>query len=544
MKQLFLTLTLALAMASVQSQSVSLTSSNLPIIVINTNGQEIPDDPKITADMGIIYNGEGNRNNITDPFTQYSGKIGIEIRGQSSQMFPMKSYSLELRDATGKSVDKSIFGFPKESDWVLYAPYTDKTLMRNVLAYQLSRDLGHWAARTKFVEVVINGDYRGVYVFMERIKRNAGRVNIPKIAKTDISGDALTGGYIFSLDKEPDGWFSKFVAPNASNFNKRQFSYVYPKVADIVPEQKAYIEKYVDSFEAVLNSPQYQDPVNGVRQFANLNSFMDYFIVNEVSRNVDGYRLSTYMYKDRNSTDKRIVMGPVWDYDLAFRNANYCSGSDTRGWAYQFNVICPGDGAGLIPFWWNRLMTDTAFVGSLRCRWKSQRQTIISLTRLNAYIDSVAQVVDEAQQRHFRRWPILGQYVWPNPDPIPTSYAGELSALRNWLRDRLNWIEDNLPDEGACADYGDISGSMVFSSYPNPIVSGAEVLIRSKVDQGVTIRVVDMMGREVQKATQYIYKGNTRIRLNSSWWSPGTYTLEVRNMSGEGGVIRLVKLKS
>ena len=544
MRSVFLTIALASAITVSRSQTVSLTSSNLPIIVINTNGQEIPDDPKITAEMGIINNGPGLRNNISDPFNEYSGKIGIEIRGQSSQTFPMKSYSLELRDDAGKSVDRSLFGFPRESDWVLYAPYTDKTLMRNVLAYQLSRDLGQWAARTRFVEVVLNGDYRGVYVFMERIKRNAGRVNIAKMSKTDISGDALTGGYIFSLDKEPNGWFSKFVAPNSSNQNKRRFSYVYPKPADIVPEQQAYIERYVDSFEAALASPQYQDPVNGVRKFANLPSFIDYFIVNEVSRNVDGYRLSTYMYKDRNSAERRIVMGPVWDYDLAFRNANYCSGSDTRGWAYQFNTVCPGDGAGLIPFWWNRLMTDTAFAGSLRCRWKSQRQNTISLTRLNAFIDSVAQVVDEAQQRHFRRWPILGQYVWPNPQPIPTSYAGELSALKNWLRDRLGWIDENLPDAGACADFSDITGSMRFSMYPNPMDGQAEVNIRSKADQTVTIRVVDMTGREVQKETQYIYKGNTKIRLNGSWWSPGTYTLEVKNRSGEGSTLRILKIKS
>jgi hypothetical protein len=413
--------------------------------------------------------------------------------------------------------------------------------MRNALAYQLSRELGHWAANCKFVEVVINGDYRGVYIFMERIKRNAGRVNIPKMAKTDISGDALTGGYIFSLDKEPNGWFSKFNTPNSTNQNKRQFSYVYPKEEDIVTEQKTYLEKYVDSFEAVLASPQYQDPVNGVRRFANINSFIDYFIVNEVSRNVDGYRLSTYMYKDRNSTDRRIVMGPVWDYDLAFRNANYCSGSDTRGWAYQFNLVCPGDGAGLIPFWWNRLMTDTAFVSDLRCRWKSVRQANVSLARLNKFIDSSAQHLDEASKRHFARWDVLGKYVWPNPDPIPTSYAGEITALKNWLGNRLAWIDDNLPDAGACADFANMEGTMTYSVYPNPLVSAAELEIRSKIDQSVNIRVVDAMGHEMQKQTEYLRKGVTRIKLNSAWWAQGVYVVEVRGKGGEGGFIKVVR---
>ena len=318
---LLLTLNWILTASAVIGQ-VNFTSSNLPIIVLNTNGQQIPDDPKIDAEMGIIYNGTGQRNQVTDPFNHYNGKIGIEIRGQSSQMFPMKSYSLELREADGSSNDQSLFGLPKESDWVLYAPYTDKTLMRNFLAYTMSRELGHWSANCRYVEVILNDTYIGIYIFMERIKRNKGRVNIPKMEKTDESGDAVTGGYIFSLDKEPNGWFSKFSPPNASGPGKPQFSYVYPKPEDINNAQKDYIKSYVDSFETVLNGPNFQDPVNGTRYFADLPSFMDYFIVNEISRNVDGYRLSSFFYKDRKSNNGKIVAGPVWDYDLAFRNAD------------------------------------------------------------------------------------------------------------------------------------------------------------------------------------------------------------------------------
>jgi hypothetical protein len=366
------------------SQSVNFSSSNLPIVIINTNGQTIPDEPKIMADMGMINNPNGARNNVTDSMNEYNGKIGIEVRGESSQMFPMKSYSIELRKATGSSQDLPMLGMPKESDWVLYAPYTDKTLMRNFLAYTMSRELGHWSANCRFVEVVLNG-------------------------------------------------------------------------------------------------PQYQDPVNGVRKFADISSFIDYFIVNEVSRNVDGYRLSSYFYKDRNSINRKIIAGPVWDYDLAFRNANYCNGSDINGWAYQFNYVCPGDGAGLIPFWWNRFMTDTAFVGELRCRWKAKRQTSLSLTRINQLIDSVNTLVGEAQQRHFTRWPVLGQYVWPNPNPIPTTYAGEISQLKSWISARMDWIDNNLPNAGACSDWPtDKPGTMVVSAYPNPFIGTGQIIIASK----------------------------------------------------------------
>lgn len=542
MKQIYPLVLLVFLAHPLFSQTVNFTSSNLPVIVINTNGQSIPDEPKITADMGIIDNGPGKRNNITDTFTQYKGKIGIEIRGQSSQMFPMKSYSVELRDNAGKSIDKSLFGMPKESDWVLYAPYTDKTLMRNVLAYGLSNALGHWAARCVMVEVILNGDYVGVYVFMEKIKRNAGRVNITKIAKTDITGDAVTGGYIFSLDKEPNGWFSAYRPPNSTNAGTRQFSYVVPKPEDIVPAQKDYIKSYVDSFENALYGSAYQDTVNGVRKYADLSTFIDYFIVNEVSRNVDGYRLSTYMYKDRNSKNNRIIMGPVWDYDLGFRNADYCNGSNYYGWGYKFNEVCPGDGAGLIPFWWNKLMTDTAFEGNLRCRWKDLRQTTLSLDRLFAVIDSVATLVNEGQQRHFTKWPILGQYVWPNASPIPTSYSGEITALKDWLRNRLGWIDGNLPNIGYCADYADIGATTSISIYPNPVGDHGVLKIKSKKEQQVDIRVVDMEGRTQMRSTLSVLKGENLIDLHTIQWASGVYIIEVITKDNVKFHQKLVKL--
>ena len=401
-----------LLLLTLSSFTQTLSSSNLPIIVINTAGQTILNDPKIAADMGIIYNGAG-RNAVTDPFNHYNGKIGIELRGQSSQQFPMKSYGIELRDAAGASQDKALFGLPKESDWVLYAPYNEKTLLHNFLAYTISREMGYWAANCRYVELMLNGDYKGIYVLMEKIKRGTGRVNISKLAATDVSGDAVTGGYIFSIDKDADGWYSRYV-PGGSFTQFIRFSYVYPKITAIVPQQAAYLKSFVDSFENSLTGSSFQDKATGWRKFADDASFIDYFIVNEASRNVDGYRLSSYFYKDRDSKGGKIVAGPVWDYDLAFRNANYCSGSNVDGWAYRFNTVCPAD-YWLVPFWWDRLMSDTAFGSNLLCRWKAVRQTTLSLSHLNALIDSVAALTAEARQRHFQRWPVLGQYVWPNP---------------------------------------------------------------------------------------------------------------------------------
>jgi hypothetical protein len=508
----------------------------LPIIIINTGGQEIPNDPKITADMGIIYNGTGLRNNITDPLNHYNGKIGIEIRGQSSQSFPMKSYSIELRDNVGASVDKSLFGLPKEADWVLYAPYTDKTLMRNFLAYTMSREMGHWAANCRFVEVMVNGDYKGIYVFMERIKRGNGRVNIPKLNTTDIAGDAVTGGYIFSLDKEPNGWFSSYTTPNAATSNnKRQFSYVYPKSENIVQAQKDYLKSYTDSFENTLAGPNFQDAANGVRRYADINSFIDYFIVNEISRNVDGYRLSTYMYKDRASKGGKIIAGPVWDYDLAFRNADYCAGSNTSGWAYEFNLVCPADGAGLIPFWWNRfLQNDTAFQATLRCRWKQLRQNSLSDSRINTLIDSVVALTNEARIRHFQRWQILGKYVWPNPQPIASTYDAEIEYLKGWLNNRTKWITDNLPNAGLCFDYPvTAKSSFIAILSPNPITTTTKFTIQSKNNQSLQLKIYSMQGQVVQQQTITLVAGMNSIPFGSGNWSKGVYLIVLQSAQGE-----------
>ena len=529
------------SMLSVRAQTVNFTSSNLPIVIINTNGQDIPDDPKITADMGIIYNGASQRNNIADPYNNYNGKIGIEIRGHSSQMFPMKSYSVELHDSLGNSVDQSILGMPKESDWVLYAPYTDKTLMRNFLTYTLSQELGHWAAHCQFVEVVLNGDYAGVYVLMEKIKRNKARVNIAKMDNFNIAGDEVTGGYIFSLDKDPNAWFSQYLNPG--NPSRRcQFSFVYPKTEDIVQEQAEYIKSFVDSFENALGQGIFADTVHGYRKFADVISFQDYFFINEVSRNVDAYRLSSFFYKDRDSKDGRIHAGPVWDYDLAFRNANYCSGSDIAGWAYNFNYVCSADPSELVPFWWEQFMKDTAYTGQLRCRWKAVRQTTMSINNINHLIDSVTNLVNEAQQRHFQRWPVLGQYIWPNPDPIPGSYNEEISALKNWISLRLDWMDQNMPNNGSCSDFPpDVRGNIVVSTNPNPFPSNLTVSVLSKIEQTLFVEAFDMNGKSLLAYQYQIQAGSNELPLPTDRWARGQYILRITTSNGDKIIRKIMK---
>ena len=272
----------------------------LPQIVVNTNGGTIVDEPKINGQITI---------SVAD-IVSYEGNIGIEFRGATSQSFPKKSYGLETRDANNLDLNVSLLGFPEEEDWILYGPYSDKSLMRNILIYDLSRDIDMYASRSKFVELSINNEYQGVYVFMEKLKRDSQRIDINKLKEDENSGEDLTGGYILKIDKtagtnlgegynDLNSFTSPYAPPNASVGQKINFLYEYPDAEDITTEQKAYISSYVSDFENALASPDFADIDLGYAAYIDVPSFIDFFLLNEISNNVDGYRLSTFMHKDK-----------------------------------------------------------------------------------------------------------------------------------------------------------------------------------------------------------------------------------------------------
>ena len=418
------------------------TSSNLPIVVISTNGQSIIDDPRIICDMGIINNGFGNINSINDSFNDYNGKISIELRGSSSQSFPKKQYALETQDSLGNNNNVSLLGMPEENDWILHAPYSDKTLLRNFLTYNIGKKMQRYSPRTVFCELIINGEYRGVYILMEKIKRDKHRVDIAKLDSDDIAGDSLTGGYIIKIDKYTGtggaDWLSDFPDMGGGSL---YVQYHYPEAAVMQPEQLDYIKQYVDSFEYALDGPNFNDTTIGYAKFINIDSFIDLYIINELSKNIDGFRLSTYMYKDKASKGGKLTMGPFWDYNLAFGNADYCDGWNPIGWEYD--VDCSDDN----PFWFPRLLDDTIYQNKLKCRWEYLRQRSLNNDSLVNFIDSMAAYLNNAQTRNFQKWQILGNYIWPNYY-IGNTYQEELSILKDWLSDRIVWLDNNIP--GTC----------------------------------------------------------------------------------------------
>lgn len=513
----------------------TLTSSDLPVVLINTNGQIITDNTKITAWMSIIDNGPGVRNYVTDSANNYNGYIGIDIRGKSSQMFPQKQYGIETRDSAGNNLNTSILGMPSENDWVLYAPYNDKTLMRNALTYSLARDMGRYASRAKYCEVVINGEYRGVYTFFEKIKRDNNRVAIAGLTASDTSGSALTGGYICSLDWiDNDGWTSNYPPDPANpSSNTVFYQYIYPKDNEILAVQKSYIQQYVDSFETALVSANFADPLTGWRNYAEEGSFIDYFLMNELSKNVDGYRLSTFFYKEKISDGSKINMGPLWDFNLAWHNADYCNNQNYGGWAYLFPNSCQWD----FPFWWRRLNEDSTFQNNVRCRWDDLRTTILDTTYIFNYIDSIALLVDESQQRHYYMYPILGIYVWPNPNPIAQDFPEEISFLKNWIRQRIIFMDSNLP--GACisTSLAQNSVSPELNVYPNP--SRENIRVNWNNAENAKIRICDAVGKIVINEQ---YEKSGVLMLDVSELKQGIYFVQLLLENNQAKNVKFVKL--
>ena len=403
---------------------------------------EIVDEPKVPAALTI--------RSLDSIF--YEGIIGIEIRGESSQFFDKKSYGFETWDAQYNDIDVALIGFPEEEDWILYGPFSDKSLIRNKLIYELSNQMGRYATKTEFVELTINYEYKGLYIFMEKLKRDKNRINISKLENGDIDEESISGGYIIKIDKSDmeDGSYSDYnsfqskfdVFGNENGDIRINFNYEYPKPGEIHANQKNYIKNYFYEFESSLASENFKDPNDGFRKYIDEDSFIDFFILNELSNNVDGYRLSTYLQKDRN---EKLVIGPVWDFNLSFGNADYCGGERYDVWCFKFNERCLGDYWN-VPFWWNRLVEDEKFVIKLKERWNQLRTNVLSDNNLMTLIEEQYSFLNNETDiinKNFNTWKIFGIYIWPNSF-IGNNYYEEIDFLKNWIKERTKWLDESI----------------------------------------------------------------------------------------------------
>ena len=462
-------------------------SSNLPLLLIDTDGQNILDEPRIEAHLGIIDNGPVDLNNVGDPFNGYDGKIAIEIKGSSSTMFPKKNYAFETQTADGSNNNVALLGMPEENDWVLHGPYSDKSLIRNVLSYHIGWQTDRYTPRTRWCELFINGEYHGLYVLTERIKRDKNRVDIAKLTPEDIAGDALTGGYIVSVDRNDpgidDGWYSPYT-PDCF------YKYQDPGYDELLTVQKNYIRQIFNQFEMAMASPA-ANSVYG--QYIDVPSWIDYWLTTEIFKQIDGFKLSFYMYKRKDSNGGKIHFGPIWDLNLAYGNFDFGEDPSPQGWSYEW-----ADLGFLYPFWVIDLSTIPYVQNLMRCRWDELRQQGWRTDSLINFVDEQVQLIEEARIRNFDQWPVIGVYVWPN-DFIGTTYQSEVNFLKSWLTSRLSWMDANLPgDCSAAIGTEEIApGSVKLETYPNPFQHEITFHFENHLHKQGSIVLFDALGKEV-----------------------------------------------
>jgi len=406
-------------------------NSNLPLVILNTFGGYVSHDSKTPVSATFIKPASNARSFLTGS-PDFNGRGTLHLRGRSSLDYQKNSFTLHTKDDAGGALKVPLLGLPKESEWVLYAPYPDKTLMRDVLAYELSNNMGHYAPRTKFVELFVNRiggklsmrGYFGVYVLEEGIKRGKNRVNIAKLEPGDNSEPNITGGYIFKKDHNDKG------KPGFMTSRGNYFFYVEPKPEELTPAQKGWLTSHLNKFEQALAGPEFKDPSRGYRAYIDVDSFIDHHWIVEMTKNVDGIRFSNFLHKDRGG---KIKMEPIWDWNLSFGNASGKQGWAPQGWYW---TQLPDDEY----LWFGRLFEDPDFEQKYIDRWGALRTNIFATANVLGRVDELAALLNESQARNFRRWPILGRYVHPNWY-VGQTYRDEIDWMKQWIRARLTWID-------------------------------------------------------------------------------------------------------
>jgi hypothetical protein len=520
-----------------QKESAAFSGSDISLVVIETNGGfSIPDEVKIKAHMKIIDAGPGEWNTPLDAGNVYDGNIGIEIRGSYSASLPQKPYGFETRDSLGNNLNVPLLGMPEENDWILLANYNDKSFVRNSLAGHIFRYMGHYAPRTNHCEVLVNGTYQGIYVLTEKIKRDKNRVDIATLYATENSGDEVTGGYIFKTDyySSYDSWISNFHPANWPGKNVH-FVYSYPGADEITEAQKAYIQSYVNSFEEVLYGGGFKDSRTGYAAYIDVESFRDYFILSEVSRNVDAYKKSRFFYKDKESKGGKINSGPPWDYDWAWKDIWDCymfSNTDGSGWAYEVNNC---DVWPTPPVYMTRLLEDEHFANGIKRRYVELRKSVLSDAAIFAYIDSVNHYLAGAQQRHYATWDILGENVGaPEVGTIPTSFLGETVKFKTWIQTRLAWLDLHMPGD----EFGSVSAEnqavTILRLFPNPASDIVYIESDVMIDR---VEIFTISGTRV-----YVRPGGPEFStaVDIRQFPAGIYLVHIITANGENLVEKLV----
>ena len=440
--------------------------SNLPIVLLDSQGDDYSGDDDPRTDYAsqpvcsaMIEVGESGRAGVLDT-AQFVGRAGMNVRGASSKTWPKKQFKFETWDEEDNDRDVSLLGMPSESDWLLQAPYFDKTLMRNEFVFHWWREMGYYSPRTRYVEVFLNPDpgepfgvehYQGVYLLTEKIKRSDERLDLTRLDAGDVAEPEITGGYSVQATNLNEDWV---------NGEGTRYKYVDPAEDELRPVQQAWLKDYIEAAEDSVYAANFADPMEGYAKYLDVPSQVDYDIMRELSRNTDG--ASTFFTIDRGG---KLKMGPLWDYNQALGLSSL--GTSALGYGYEtfgWNGYYMRAGHWLA--WWNELDDDPVYQQAWNDRWVELREGVLSTDALLAKIDGDAALLDEAQVRNFEKWDILGVAVYvvngrTRADPGDLSrdtYAKEVTFMRDWVEDRVAWIDSQVPSP---PDFSQNGGAVV-----------------------------------------------------------------------------------
>ncbi|MDB2673425.1 CotH kinase family protein [Akkermansiaceae bacterium] len=419
-------------------------SSNLPIVIIDSFGTDVDALGRTTffseafSTFIDINEATGRATPLDAP--DFVGGSGMRVRGSSSaSLFPKKQYRFETWDNQGNDEDVSLFGLPAESDWVLNAPWSDKSMMRNQVAYDQGGKMGDYSPRTQHFELFLNPDggstgmehYQGIYLLVERIKVSDERLDLSKLDSTDTEEPDITGGYILRKDRIGSGERSV-----TTNIERVQLLFHEPDAPNSA--QINYMRNYLNEFEAVLHGPNSADPKVGFRAYIDEDSFIDQHLLTEGMRNADGYRLSTHFYKGRNGL---LKAGPGWDFNLGLGNASFNRAQFPDGWHYE-----DVDPNRFLPpyYWYEEMFRDPAFELAYWDRYFQLRENQWDLPTFMGEINDLATILsEEATDREFERWPTLGVNTYANAPGFQNrlTYQSEVNHLTNFLTSRLLWLD-------------------------------------------------------------------------------------------------------
>lgn len=406
--------------------TVKIDSTNLPIVFIDTQGNAIEREDFVTAYVKIIDNGDVNYGDTLTYANQkvdFEGYMSIRYRGFSSyNAARKKSYAIRAIDEKkGEKKKSKLLGMRKGKKWALKGSPFDRSMIRDVLTYELARPYMDFVPQTRFCEVIVDGVYHGVYSLSEQITADRLKLKKPGDNKSDV-----TGGYVLQIDNHHKdkvlpskhwdiGYMQEY--PDSDKLNQTQIRYIYDYIDNVE-------NSIMDGEGTVFDS------------YIDMLSMIDYQLSSEFSHNGDAYVFSTFFYKNRDGEDSKLKFS-LWDFDLGYGNysASDCSKVDT--WVY--------DKQG---HWWKEAMKHSVYSDSVKARWKQYRSEKYTDKHINHIIDSLTNTLTSygAEKRNSDTW--LTFVSWKKEITIQkyisSSYEEEIEYLKDWISRRLKWMDKEL----------------------------------------------------------------------------------------------------